>query len=205
MLAQGGACPAAVGVKAGRAPLYRERRDGRRQGNQNEDQERAEHPQGDARARNGLGFQDPQGAGPDEGLAPVRAGDEAADRPPGAGELRVPPPVPGAAPAGQARRLRGGVVRPRPGRRPQQQHVPQAAGRVSPVAGAGRRGRRRHHRPEGLGVLPPDQGRHAGLGHPPRRPAACRATGRRDQGDAGRLHRGQRRQGSWRTTTSSTP
>jgi hypothetical protein len=46
---------------------------GRRQRNQNQDQERAEHPQGDARARNGLGLQDPQGAGPDEGLAPVRA------------------------------------------------------------------------------------------------------------------------------------
>ena len=47
---------------------------------------------------------------------------------------------------------------------------------------------------------------HAGIGHPPGRPAARRAAGRRDQGDAGRL---QRRHGrpacSWPTTTSSTP
>ena len=56
------------------------------------------------------------------------------------------------------------------------------------LAGAGRRSRRGHHRPEGVGVLPPDQGRHAGVGHPPRRRAEAGAADRRDQGDAGRLH-----------------
>ena len=52
---------------------------------------------------------------------------------------------------------------------------------------AGRRGRRRHHRPEGDGVLPPPQGQHARLGHAPGRQAAARAAGRRHQGDARRL------------------
>src|SRR5690606_40830260 len=51
-------------------------RSGRRTRNQDEDQERAEHPQGDARARDGLGLQDPQGAGSDEGFAPVCRSEE---------------------------------------------------------------------------------------------------------------------------------
>jgi proton translocating ATP synthase F1 alpha subunit len=92
---------------------------------------------------------------------PVRARDEAADRPPGAGEHRVPASLPGAARGHQARRLHHRVVRPRLGRRPEQQPVPQAAGRDPRLAGEGRRDRRGHHRPEGLGVLPPPQGQHA--------------------------------------------
>src|SRR5688572_2499027 len=79
--------------KAGQDPPYAGRRNGRRQRNQNQDQERAEHPQGDARARDGLRLQDPQGAGADEGLAPVCARDEAGDRTSGAGQFRVPASV----------------------------------------------------------------------------------------------------------------
>ncbi len=46
----------------------------------NQDQEHAEHAQGDARARNGLGLQDPQSAGSDEGLASLCAFHAQGDR-----------------------------------------------------------------------------------------------------------------------------
>ncbi len=157
-------------------------------GNQNQDQERAEHPQGDARAGDGLGLEDPQGAGAHEGVASVRAPDDAGDRPHRQGQLRVHASVPGRRTADQAHRLHDRVHRPRPVRRPELQPVPQAARRDARVAGQGRRSGRGVHRPEGHDLLPPPEGEHGRLGHPPGREAAPRAAGRRDQGDAGRLH-----------------
>ena len=95
-------------------------------------------------------------------LASVRARDAPGDRPPRAGEPRVPASVPGRRARRQARRLHRRLDRPRPVRRPERQPVPQAC---SARSASGRSkgvevdvvaiGSKAHR------VLPPPQGQHA--------------------------------------------